>query len=126
MPDLRALIADGRAHVLDGAMGTMRDQKGMFINVCYDELNLRAPDVVREVHAAYVKAGAEIVETNTFGANPVKLAQHGLADQTFAINKRAAEIAKEAGGSRAAGVGAIGPPGVRREPFGGTGREGGR
>ena len=118
MPDLRALIADGRAHVFDGAMGTMLYQKGVFINVCYDELNLRSPDVVKEVHAAYVKAGAEVIETNTFGANPVKLAQYGLADQAHAINKRAAEIAREAAGSRAAVAGAIGPLGVRIEPFG--------
>jgi len=123
MPDLRALIADGRAHVFDGAMGTMLYSKGVFINVCYDELNLRSPDVVRDVHAAYVKAGAELIETNTFGANPVKLAAHGLADQTFAINKRAAEIAREAAGERALVLGAIGPLGVRIEPFGEMSRE---
>jgi homocysteine S-methyltransferase len=123
MPDLRSLIADGRAHVFDGAMGTMLYQKGVFINVCYDELNLRSPDVIADVHRAYVKAGAEILETNTFGANPVKLAQHMLADQTFAINKKAAEIAREAAGERAAVVGAIGPLGVRLEPFGETGKE---
>ncbi len=118
MPDLRSLIADGRAHVFDGAMGTMLYQKGVFINVCYDELNLRSPDVVKEVHQAYVKAGAEVIETNTFGANPVKLASHLLADQAFAINQRAAEIAREAAGTRAVVVGAIGPLGVRLEPFG--------
>ncbi len=123
MPDLRALIADGRAHVFDGAMGTMLYAKGMFINVCYDELDLRAPEVVREVHTAYVKAGAEIIETNTFGANPVKLAQYGLTDQTVAINRRAAEIAREAAGARAAVAGAIGPLGVRIEPFGEMARE---
>ena len=118
MPDLRSLIADGRAHVVDGAMGTMLYQKGVFINVCYDELNLRSPDVIKEVHAAYVKAGAELIETNTFGANPVKLALHGLADQTVLINRRAAEIAVEAAGDKAAVLGAIGPLGVRLEPFG--------
>jgi len=118
MPDLRSLIADGRAHVVDGAMGTMLYQKGVFINVCYDELNLRSPDVVKEVHAAYVKAGAELIETNTFGANPVKLGQYGLADQTVLINRRAAEIAVEAAGEKAAVLGAIGPLGVRLEPFG--------
>ncbi|MFI5214500.1 MAG: homocysteine S-methyltransferase family protein, partial [Gemmatimonadales bacterium] len=123
MPDLRALIADGRAHVFDGAMGTMLYQKGVFINVCYDELNLRSPDVIGDVHKAYVKAGAEIIETNTFGANPVKLAQHMLADQTFAINKKAAEIARAAAGDRAVVVGAIGPLGVRLEPFGETGKD---
>src|SRR4051812_23612318 len=123
MPDLRALIADGRAHVFDGAMGTMLYQKGVFINVCYDELNLRSPDVIQEVHAAYVKAGAEVIETNTFGANPVKLAQYMLADQTRHINRRAAEIARAAAGERAAVVGAIGPLGVRLEPFGEMGKD---
>jgi homocysteine S-methyltransferase len=123
MPDLRSLIADGRAHVFDGAMGTMLYQKGVFINVCYDELNLRSPDVVTEVHAAYVKAGAEVIETNTFGANPVKLAQYGLADETYEINASAARIACEAAGERAAVVGAIGPLGVRLEPFGEMGKD---
>ena len=123
MPDLRSLIADGRAHVFDGAMGTMLYARGMYINVCYDELSLRSPDVVRDVHAAYVKAGAEILETNTFGANPVKLAQYGLADQTVAINKRAAELAREAAAGRASVTGAIGPLGVRIEPFGEMARE---
>jgi homocysteine S-methyltransferase len=123
MPDLRTLIADGRAHVFDGAMGTMLYQKGVFINVCYDELNLRSPDLVREVHADYVKAGAELLETNTFGANPIKLAQHGLADECFAINKRAAQLAREAAGTRASVVGAIGPLGVRLEPFGELARD---
>jgi len=123
MADLRTLIDDGRAHVFDGAMGTMLYARGMFINVCYDELSLRSPDVVREVHAAYVKAGAEVIETNTFGANPVKLAAYGLADQTVAINRRAAEIAREAAAGRAAVAGAIGPLGVRIEPFGEMSRE---
>ncbi|MDP3775082.1 MAG: bifunctional homocysteine S-methyltransferase/methylenetetrahydrofolate reductase [Gemmatimonadales bacterium] len=120
---LRDLIADGRAHVFDGAMGTMLYARGVFINVCYDELNLRSPELVRDVHKAYLKAGAELLETNTFGANPVKLAHYQLADQTRAINQRAAEIAREAADGRASVVGAIGPLGVRLEPFGETGRE---
>ncbi|MGA2384399.1 MAG: bifunctional homocysteine S-methyltransferase/methylenetetrahydrofolate reductase [Gemmatimonadales bacterium] len=119
---MRDLIADGRVHVFDGAMGTMLYAKGVFINVCYDELNLRSPDLVRDVHRAYVRAGAEILETNTFGANPVKLAHHGLATETGAINRRAAELAREAAGSRALVAGAIGPLGVRLEPFGETSR----
>jgi methionine synthase I (cobalamin-dependent) len=73
MPTLAELIADKRVHVLDGAMGTMLYSRGMFVNVCYDELNLTQPGLVQEVHEAYVQAGAEILETNTFGANPVKL-----------------------------------------------------
>ncbi len=124
MPERRLadLIADGRVHVFDGAMGTMLYTRGVFINVCYDELNLRAPDLVRDIHRAYVKAGAEILETNTFGANPMKLGHYGLAGETGALNRRAAELAREAAGSRALVVGAIGPLGVRLEPFGETSR----
>ena len=115
-------IADGRVHVFDGAMGTELYSRGIFINVCFDELCLRQPDLVREVHAAYVHAGAEILETNTFGANPVKLGHYGLAEQTDAINRRAAALAREAAGSRATVLGAIGPLSVRLEPFGPTSR----
>ena len=124
MPErtLRDLIADGRVHVFDGAMGTMLYTKGVFINVCYDELNLRSPDIVRDIHRAYVKAGAEILETNTFGANPVKLGHYGLAAETHAINRKAAELAREAAGERALVAGAIGPLGLRLEPFGETSR----
>ena len=123
MTDLRTLIADGRAHVFDGAMGTMLYSRGVFINVCYDELNLKSPQLVLEVHRAYVKAGAEVLETNTFGANAVKLAQYGLADEVFEINRRAAELAVEASAGRACVAGAIGPLGVRIEPFGEMGRD---
>jgi len=124
MPErtLRDLIADGRVHLFDGAMGTMLYARGVFINVCYDELSLKAADLVREIHAAYVKAGAEILETNTFGANPIKLGHYGLAEDTRAINRRAAELAREAAGNRALVTGAIGPLGVRLEPFGETSR----
>ena len=120
MPDLRALLADGRVHVTDGAMGTLLYGKGIFLNVCYDELNLRQPDVIRDIHREYVRAGAELIETNTFGANPVKLAHHGLAADTEAINEAAARLARDAAGTRAAVAGAIGPLGIRVEPFGET------
>ncbi len=120
MADLRALLADGHVHVTDGAMGTMLYSKGLFLNVCYDELNLRQPDVIRDIHREYVRAGAELIETNTFGANPVKLAHYGLAAETEAINEAAARLAREAAGDRAAVVGAIGPLGIRIEPFGET------
>lgn len=116
------LLADGRVHVFDGAMGTELYARGVFINACFDELCLRQPDLVREVHAAYVHAGAEILETNTFGANPVKLGHYGLAEQTEAINRRAAELAREEAGGRAIVLGAIGPLSVRLEPFGPTSR----
>jgi homocysteine S-methyltransferase len=123
MPTLRDLLADGKVHVLDGAMGTMLYARGAFLNVCYDELCIRQPDLVRDIHEAYVKAGAEIIETNTFGANPRKLAQYGLGADTEALNTAAARLARAAAGSRAAVVGAIGPLGVRMEPFGETGAD---
>ncbi len=70
---LRSLLDDERVHVIDGAMGTVLYNRGQFVNVCYDELNLKEPDLIQSVHAEYVASGAEILETNTFGANPVKL-----------------------------------------------------
>ncbi|HEX7024520.1 MAG TPA: bifunctional homocysteine S-methyltransferase/methylenetetrahydrofolate reductase [Gemmatimonadales bacterium] len=120
MTTLRELIGDGRTHVVDGAMGTVLYGRGVFLNVCYDELNLRQPDLIRDIHRAYVKAGAELLETNTFGANPRKLAQFGLAGDTEAINRAAARLARDAAGARAAVAGAIGPLGIRIEPFGET------
>jgi homocysteine S-methyltransferase len=101
-------------------MGTMLYAKGFFLNVCYDELSLKQPKLVQEVHAEYVRAGAEILETNTFGANPEKLGSYGLADETEAINRAAAELARAAAGTRASVLGAIGPLGIRIEPFGKT------
>jgi len=120
---LRRLLDDGRVHVLDGAMGTMLYGKGFFLNVCYDELNLKQPKLIQEVHEAYVRAGAELIETNTFGANPKKLASYGLADDTEKINTAAARLARAAAGDRVSVLGAVGPLGVRIEPFGPTSRE---
>ncbi len=116
----RQLLADGRVHVFDGAMGTVLYGRGVFVNVCYDELNLRQPDLIRDIHREYARAGAEVLETNTFGANPVKLAHYGLADETERINTAAAALARDAAGDRAAVLGAIGPLGIRIEPFGET------
>lgn len=118
MPTLRDLLQDGRVHLIDGAMGTALYEKGAFLNVCYDELVVRQPALVREVHEAYVKAGAELIETNTFGANPIKLAGYGLASETEALNAAAARLARSAGGEHTVILGAIGPLGVRLEPFG--------
>ncbi|MBW3630254.1 MAG: bifunctional homocysteine S-methyltransferase/methylenetetrahydrofolate reductase [Gemmatimonadetes bacterium] len=120
MADFRELIGDGRPHLFDGAMGTMLYSRGVYINRCYDELNLREPDLVRDVHRDYVKAGAEILETNSYGANRVKLARYGLEAEVRAINVRAAQIAREVAGSRAFVAGAIGPLGLRIEPYGPT------
>src|SRR3982750_4943590 len=80
-PLLTRLLDPQQVIVFDGAMGTMLYNKGIFINQCYDELNLRAPDLVRDVHKAYKKAGAEVLETNSFGANRIKLEQYGLSSQ---------------------------------------------
>jgi homocysteine S-methyltransferase len=113
-------LTDNRPHVFDGAMGTQLYAKGVFINRSYDELNLKEPDLVRDVHRAYVKAGAELLETNSFGANSIKLAEYGLDKQVIAINASAAKLAREAANGRALIGGAIGPLGIRIEPYGPT------
>jgi methionine synthase / methylenetetrahydrofolate reductase(NADPH) len=123
MADFRELIDDARPHLFDGAMGTMLYSRGVYINRCYDELNLVQPDLVREIHRAYVKAGAEILETNTYGANRLKLARHGLDDRLAEINVRAAALARDAAGERLCVAGAMGPLGVRIEPYGPTARD---
>lgn len=120
MTSLREMIAGRRVHVMDGAMGTMLYGRGVFVNVCYDELNATRSKLVEEIHEQYVRAGAEVIETNTFGANPVKLSAHGLDERTEELNRRAAEIARRASAGRAAVAGAIGPLGVRVEPLGPT------
>jgi methionine synthase / methylenetetrahydrofolate reductase (NADH) len=120
-PTVQRLLDPDRVVLFDGAMGTMLYSKGVFINQCYDELNARAPDLVRAVHQAYIKAGAEAIETNSFGANRIKLAQYGLESQVHDLNRRAAELAREAAGNASVLVaGAVGPLGVRLEPYGPT------
>src|SRR3712207_2315831 len=115
------LLDSDRVVLFDGAMGTMLYSKGVFINQCYDELNARSPDLVRAVHEAYIRAGAEAIETNSFGANRVKLAQYGLESQVRDFNARAATLAREAtGGAPVLIAGAVGPLGVRLEPYGPT------
>src|SRR6185503_12955902 len=117
------LLDPERIVVFDGAMGTMLYNEGVFINQCYDELNLRSPDLIRKVHRAYVKAGAEIIETNSFGANRPKLVQHGLETQVREINRAAAALAREIADDAGRPVlvaGAVGPLGVRIEPYGPT------
>jgi methionine synthase / methylenetetrahydrofolate reductase(NADPH) len=119
-PLIARLLDPQQVIVFDGAMGTMLYNKGVFINQCYDELNLRAPDLIRDVHKAYKKAGAEVLETNTFGANRIKLAQYGLEAQVADINRAAAKIAREVADDDVLVAGAVGPLGVRLEPFGPT------
>ncbi len=101
-------------------MGTMLYTKGVFINRCYDELNLSQPGLVKEIHQDYVKAGAEILETNTFGATRIRLGAFGAAEKCQAINEAGVRIAREAAQDRAYVAGAIGPLGVRLEPLGPT------
>jgi homocysteine S-methyltransferase len=102
-------------------MGTLLYAKGVFINRCFDGLNLTQPDLVAEVHAEYVRAGADVIETNTFGANRIKLASFGLGDKMQAINAEGARIARRAARDRAYVAGAIGPLGIRIEPWGRVG-----
>jgi methionine synthase I (cobalamin-dependent)/5,10-methylenetetrahydrofolate reductase len=118
--DLLARIK--RSPVLcDGAMGTLLYSKGVFINRCYDELNLSQPDLIRAVHHDYLQAGAEIIETNTFGANSFRLARHSIADKVTDINRAGARLAREAAKSFDVWVaGSVGPLGTRIEPLGKT------
>ncbi len=118
MQPFRNLLESDTIHVFDGAMGTMLYAKGVYINRCYDELNLSNPDLVREIHGEYLRAGADIIETNTFGATANKLNQYGLDANLEEINVLAARIAREAAGDRAYVAGAIGPLGLRIEPYG--------
>ena len=109
-----------RILVSDGAMGTMLYSRGVFINRCFDELNLSSPDLVRQIHQDYVKAGAEILETNTFGASRIRLAGFGVAEKLKAINQAGVRLAREAAREAAFVAGAVGPLGVRIEPLGPT------
>ena len=118
--NFRQLLDGDRVHVFDGAMGTMIYSKGVFINRCYDELCFKEPELIRDIHREYAKAGAEIVETNTFGATRPHLKAYGLDGQVEALNKRAAELARQAVGEERYVAGAIGPLGIRLEPYGPT------
>jgi homocysteine S-methyltransferase len=120
MKNFRELLDSDSVYVFDGAVGTRLYDKGIYINRSYDELNLLSPDLVREVHEEYVKAGADIIETNSFGATRFKLQPYGLESKLREINIAAARLAREAAGTKAMVAGAIGPLGLRIEPFGPT------
>jgi len=111
---------ESRALVADGAMGTMLYSRGVFINRCYDELNLSSAEMVKGIHLEYVKAGAEILESNTFGANRTRLEAFGIAGKLCEINRAGVRIAREAAGEEAFVAGAVGPLGIRIEPLGPT------
>jgi homocysteine S-methyltransferase len=105
----------------DGAMGTYLYAKGIFINRCYDELNISQPDLIRSIHHEYLQAGAEIIETNTFGANAFRLGRHSIADKVREINVAGVRVARDAAKSFDVWVaGSVGPLGTRIEPLGKT------
>ena len=107
-----------RIVVGDGAFGTLLYEKGIPFTECYDDLNLRQPEIVSAIHRDYVDAGAEMLETNTFGANLWKLRHYGLADKVCDINRRGAEIALECAQGAAWVAGAMGPLGrIEQEPL---------
>ncbi len=108
----------------DGAMGTLLYAKGVFINRCYDELNVSQPEMVGAIHAEYAKAGAEVLETNTFGANHYRLLRHGFETRVREINRAGVQLARAAAaGSEAMVAGSVGPLGLRIEPLGKIARE---
>ena len=108
----------------DGAMGTLLYSKGIFINRCYDELNVSQPELIGGIHADYVASGAEILETNTFGANAFRLGRHGCQERIVEINRAGVELARKAvRGKDVYVAGAVGPLGVRIEPLGKIGRD---
>ncbi|MCD4731873.1 MAG: bifunctional homocysteine S-methyltransferase/methylenetetrahydrofolate reductase [Bacteroidales bacterium] len=104
--------------LFDGAIGTELYNRGIFINTCYDELNLTRPKLITEIHQAYIEAGADVLETNTFGANRLKLQKHGLEDSIYEINNAGAKLAREASGENIYVAGSIGPLNLRLEPWG--------
>jgi len=95
--------------VFDGAMGTVIYSRGVFINRCFDELSLTAPDLIRSIHEDYIRAGADVIETNTFGANRIWLQGYGLAEKTVEINLAGARLAREATGGEQYVAGSVGP-----------------
>src|ERR1035438_3610267 len=126
-------IFANRPVLADGAMGTVLYARGIFINRCYDDLNLSDPGLILAIHEEYLQSGAEILETNTFGANRFRLARHGLAGKVAEINasgvslaRQAVEHLKDKQAGEAWVAGTVGPLGVRLEPLGQSGLDPGR
>jgi len=102
-------------------MGTVLYDQGIFINRCYDELNISQPEIIRGIHRDYVHAGAEVIETNTFGGNIFRLSRHGCGDQVDQVNRAGARLAREVAKANSVFVaGSVGPLGIRIEPLGKT------
>lgn len=123
MPDFRQELRGDRVVLFDGAMGTELYRRGVFINRCYDDLCRTEPETVREIHESYRRAGARVLETNTFGANRFQLQAHGLEEEAADINRAAARLTREAAGDDLFVAGSLGPLGVRLEPYGPTARQ---
>ncbi|MCU0660887.1 MAG: bifunctional homocysteine S-methyltransferase/methylenetetrahydrofolate reductase [Myxococcota bacterium] len=119
----RRLLDEKALIVFDGAMGTVLFEHGIFINRCFDELNLTGAELVEQIHKAYLEAGAMVIETNTFGANRYKLAAFNLAHQVHEINVRGAQIGRAAASPHGIVAGSVGPLGLRVEPWGPTALE---
>lgn len=115
--DFRERLSEGTL-ISDGAMGTEIYRRGIFINQCYDYLNITKPDFIKRIHREYIDAGAEIIETNTFGANRLKLLGYGLEDKVREINIQGVQIAKEVAGNEVYVAGSIGPLGKELKPIG--------
>src|SRR5919204_6287180 len=98
--------------VFDGAMGSLLYERGVFVTQNFEQLNVTRPDVVRRIHEDYVAAGAQVIETNTFGANSFRLDRHGLGDQVRAFNLAGARLAREAAGDDVWVAGSVGPSGI--------------
>ncbi len=101
----------------DGGMGTMLYQQGVFLNSCYDELNISRPKLVEQIHTQYIDAGADFIETNTFGANEIRLARSGLGEKVSEINAAAAKVAKKCASDKVLVAGSIGPSGQELNVF---------
>ncbi len=115
-------LDEKRIMLFDGAMGTMIYNKGIFINRCYDELNISDPGIISQIHQEYVSAGAEVIETNTFGANHYKLKNYNLETKVQEINYKGAKIARGVSRGNVYIGGSIGPLGIKIEPWGPTSR----
>ncbi len=122
MPDFRQALRQGEPILFDGAMGTELYDRGVFLNRSYDDLCRTEPETVREVHRAYRRAGARVLETNSFGANRLQLQAYGLEDEAAEIARTAARLAREVAGDELFVAGSVGPLGVRLEPYGPTAR----
>ncbi len=109
--------------LFDGGFGTELYKRGVFINKCFEELNLNDPNLVKQIHDDYVTAGADVIETNTFGANRFKLGKYQIKDKLYEINYEGARLAKLAAGDKCLVAGSVGPLGVQIEPLGPTSRE---